>query len=92
MSRQDLADLPAFLTVEQAAALVGISRSSAYECAARGELPTVRFGRRLRVPRAAVLRLAGEQLVSTPLEQATDQQEQEGGGTTDHATEEPHKS
>jgi excisionase family DNA binding protein len=54
-----LDDTPAFLKVEEAAALLRISRSSAYEAVQRGELPTVRFGRRLRVPRHALLRLAG---------------------------------
>mgnify|MGYP001251445908 FL=1 len=37
------------MTVEEAAEIVGISRTSAYLCAARGELPTCRFGRRVVV-------------------------------------------
>jgi excisionase family DNA binding protein len=37
------------MTVEEAAELLGISRTSAYLCAARGELPTRRFGRRVLV-------------------------------------------
>jgi excisionase family DNA binding protein len=45
------------LTVEEAARLLGIGRSAAYAAAARGELPTVRLGRRLVVPRAALDRL-----------------------------------
>ena len=52
-------DLPLFLDVETAAHLIGISRSSAYDAIRRGEIPTVRFGRRLRVPRGALLTLAG---------------------------------
>lgn len=48
------------LTVDEVAAALGISRSSAYECARRGEIPTVRFGRRIVVPRRAVLALLGE--------------------------------
>ncbi len=41
------------MTVEEAAEVVGISRTSAYLCAARGELPTRRFGRRVVVLAAA---------------------------------------
>jgi excisionase family DNA binding protein len=44
-------------TVEQAAALLGISKSTAYESAHRGELPVLRFGRRLVVTRATLERL-----------------------------------
>jgi excisionase family DNA binding protein len=47
-------------TVDEVAIALGISRSSAYECAKRGEIPTVRFGRRIVVPRRAVLALLGE--------------------------------
>jgi excisionase family DNA binding protein len=38
------------LTVEQAATRLGICRNSAYAAAARGEIPTIRIGRVLRVP------------------------------------------
>ena len=38
------------VTVEEAAAILGISRTSAYGCASRNEIPTVRLGRRLVVP------------------------------------------
>ena len=48
---------PLTLTVERAAELLGIGRSAAYEAARRGELPTIRIGRRVLVPRAALLRL-----------------------------------
>lgn len=48
------------LTVEQAAKLLEIGRGTAYEAARRGELPTIRFGRRLLVPRAKLLALLGE--------------------------------
>ena len=45
------------LTVVEAAKLLGISRSLAYQLAERGELPAVRLGRRLVVPRRALERL-----------------------------------
>ncbi|MGK2947426.1 MAG: helix-turn-helix domain-containing protein [Acidimicrobiales bacterium] len=45
------------LSVDEAAAVLGISRSSAFAAAHRGEIPTVRFGRRMRVPTAALRHL-----------------------------------
>ena len=39
------------LTVEQAAKLCQISRGLAYDLVARGELPAIRLGRVIRVPR-----------------------------------------
>jgi excisionase family DNA binding protein len=47
-------------TVTEAARLLGISHASAYEAARRGELPVRVIGRRLLVPRVALLRLLGE--------------------------------
>jgi len=47
------------LTVEEAGGLLGISRNSAYEAARRGELPAIRIGKRLIVPRAALEKLLG---------------------------------
>jgi excisionase family DNA binding protein len=42
------------VTVREAAELVGISRTLAYELIARGELPHLRLGRRILVPRRAI--------------------------------------
>jgi len=60
----DKAALPAIdrqtLTVEEAATLLGIGRNSAYQAIARGELPALRLGRRLLVPRAALERHLAE--------------------------------
>ncbi len=52
-------EYPVTITVEEAAELVGMSRSAAYRAAARGQLPTVRLGRRLRVPTAKFLAMLG---------------------------------
>ena len=38
-------------TVTEAAELLGISRSSAYECVRRGEIPSLTLGRRVVIPR-----------------------------------------
>ena len=40
------------LTVPEAAKLLRISRNLAYELVARGEIPAIRLGRVIRVPRA----------------------------------------
>ncbi len=42
------------LTVEEAAQLLGISRALGYELVGRGELPSIRLGRRIVVPREAL--------------------------------------
>jgi excisionase family DNA binding protein len=38
------------LTVPEAGRIFGLSRPSAYAAAARGEIPTIKMGRRLLVP------------------------------------------
>jgi excisionase family DNA binding protein len=52
---------PLTLTIPQVAALLGISRNTAYELAARNELPVpvLRLGRRVLVPRESMLRVLG---------------------------------
>ncbi|MCP3877511.1 MAG: helix-turn-helix domain-containing protein [Sulfitobacter sp.] len=46
-------------TVSEAAELLGIGRSTAYELVARGELATVRLGRRVVVSRPTLTALLG---------------------------------
>jgi excisionase family DNA binding protein len=41
-------------TVEQAGEALGIGRNLAYEAVERGEIPSVKIGRRVLVPRAAL--------------------------------------
>lgn len=53
-------------TVEEAGRLLGVSRNSAYALARSGELPTIRLGKRLLVPRVALERLLGSAGGSTP--------------------------
>lgn len=45
------------MTVAEAGELLGISRNSAYEAVRRGEIPSIRIGRRLVVPATALERL-----------------------------------
>jgi excisionase family DNA binding protein len=66
-------DLPNFLTVEEAAAILRIGRTAAYELARRylatggaEGLPVIRVGRQLRVPRAALEVWAGGPITRSP--------------------------
>ena len=52
-----LNERPLVYTVMQAAALLGISRTLAYELVARGDLVHVRLGSRIVIPRSAIERL-----------------------------------
>ncbi|WCS24476.1 helix-turn-helix domain-containing protein [Methylobacterium sp. NMS14P] len=47
------------ISVEEAGRWLGVSRNTAYEAAGRGEIPTIRIGRLLRVPVAPFERLLG---------------------------------
>jgi excisionase family DNA binding protein len=51
------------LTVDEAAALTGVSRSTAYDLVATDDLPTVRLRRRILVPASALADLLGVSLV-----------------------------
>ena len=49
------------LTVTECAKRLGIGRNSAYEAISRGEIPVIRVGKRLLVPKAALEKmLAGD--------------------------------
>lgn len=52
------------VTVGEVARMLGIGRNSAYEAVRRGEIPTLRIGKRILVPRAALegLLAGGERL------------------------------
>jgi excisionase family DNA binding protein len=39
--------------VPEAGEMLGLTRNASYEAAKRGDIPTIRIGRLLRVPRAA---------------------------------------
>jgi excisionase family DNA binding protein len=56
-------DEPKTLSVVEAGRWLGIGRNASYEAARRGEIPTVRIGRLLRVPVVVLERMldrAGE--------------------------------
>ncbi len=52
-SRKD----PRTLTVVEAADILGISRSTAYELVRQGRIPSVRLGRRIVIPLTSLLRM-----------------------------------
>jgi len=56
---------PATMTVTQTATVLGISRSSAYECVRRGVIPSLRLGRRIVVPTTAIEALLDSAAPST---------------------------
>jgi len=45
------------MTVEEAAVILGISRATAYDAVSRGEIPCLRIGRRILIPKVAMERL-----------------------------------
>ena len=47
------------ISVVEAGAILGLSKPSAYEAARRGDIPVLRFGRRVVVPTAKLLALLG---------------------------------
>ena len=42
------------MTIAEASEVLGVSRNKAYEAARRGQIPVIRIGKRLLVPRAAL--------------------------------------
>jgi hypothetical protein len=47
------------VSVERAGQVLGLSRGSAYEAVRRGEIPSLRFNRRVVVPTARLLAMLG---------------------------------
>jgi excisionase family DNA binding protein len=54
------------LSIEEAAAILGISRALAYELVRRGDLPQLRLGRRIVVPRKALMEFIDAGAPSAP--------------------------
>jgi excisionase family DNA binding protein len=66
---------PLTLTVEQAAKLLGIGRSTAYELVHTGDIPSLRLGRRIVVPEMHLANRLGTNIAglrSAMTESATD--------------------
>jgi excisionase family DNA binding protein len=52
-----LAEYPDVLTVPEVMALTRLGRNTVYESIGRGEIPHVKFGRRILIPKAALSKL-----------------------------------
>ena len=50
---------PLTLTGEEAARIIGVGRATAYQAVRAGQIPSVRVGRRVLVPRHALFALLG---------------------------------
>jgi excisionase family DNA binding protein len=49
-----LIDCPDVLTVEEAARVLRLGRNAAYQAVRRGDIPSLRLGRRLLIPKKAI--------------------------------------
>jgi len=56
------------LTVDETAKILGIGRQLAYNRVKTGEIPVIKIGRRLLVPRKALERLLEQGQVVTPVQ------------------------
>ena len=56
------------LSIEEAAKLLGIGRNLCYERVKTGEIPVIKIGRRLLVPRRALEKLLEQGQVVTPIQ------------------------
>jgi excisionase family DNA binding protein len=54
------------LTVSETASVLRLSRAFTYELVARGQLPSVRFGRRIMIPRAGIQRILDDSRARLP--------------------------
>jgi excisionase family DNA binding protein len=54
------------LTVSEAASVLRLSGAFTYELVARGQLPSVRFGRRIMIPRAGIQRILDDSRATLP--------------------------
>lgn len=67
MNLADIRDKATIPLWPDAGKLLGCSRNVAYEAARRGEIPTLRLGRNIRVPVPKLLALLGVEDIPTPI-------------------------
>jgi excisionase family DNA binding protein len=58
-------------TVPEAGQLLGLGRNAAYEAAKRGDIPTIRMGRLLLVPKGPFHKLLGAELIASCMSRET---------------------
>lgn len=66
MNEIEIRNLPAFLTVEETARILRLKRSTAYEYVRHGNIPSVRLGHFIRIPKARILEMAGMEQEKEP--------------------------
>lgn len=54
---QGVAETLLVYDVPEAGAMLGLNRNASYAAAKRGDIPTIRFGKLIRVPKAAFERM-----------------------------------
>jgi len=69
---------PLTLTVEQAAKLLGIGRSTAYELVHTGDIPSLRLGRRIVVPKARLAEMLSDSDGGEPPTESHDEPRTDG--------------
>jgi excisionase family DNA binding protein len=60
---------PQTISVDEAAAVLGVERHTAYNGVKRGDIPSIRVGRRIRVPVAALSRMLNGLGVTDPTDE-----------------------
>ncbi len=48
------------LTVAEVAKILGIGRANCYQCIKQGSIPSLRFGHRIVIPKAALMKMLTE--------------------------------
>ncbi|MCB1489833.1 MAG: helix-turn-helix domain-containing protein [Bauldia sp.] len=59
MAKKEKSGARATMNVDEAAEVLGIGRNAAYEAVSRGEIPSIRLGNRILIPRQAIDRMLG---------------------------------
>lgn len=68
MKQQARPEQRATLSISEVASLLGTGLNQTYEAARVGEIPTIKIGRRVLVPRAAFERLLADESQTTAIE------------------------
>jgi excisionase family DNA binding protein len=61
--------VPETISIDEAAVLLSVARNTAYAAAKRGEIPTIKIGRRMLVPREQIEKMLSEGVAISPAQQ-----------------------
>jgi excisionase family DNA binding protein len=70
MSTEEIEALPAAVPIKQVSEALGISLDLTYAAANNGELPVIKLGRRMLVPKTALLKMLGMEPAGEPSDAA----------------------